>query len=325
MLVFLVTLPLLLAATDAPLAAGEPPSTETVTVDGGDVPTVAPALTKGLAPILAPELVADGGTQPMVADATLSVYKVDLPVEATVTAGSLALFLIVDFVVKPTLEGDISCRRPTGNGRCSPADLTAFDRYSVGRASKEWQAFGDVALYTSILLPVLYLGLESIALPTTEPWGDFGNDLLVVAEAMALTGAMQTLMKFAFRRPRPARYIEVDAPLSTFDQELSFPSGHTSLVAAATTALTTTIFLRHPKSQVRYVVLGGGVLLTALTAFSRVEAGQHFPTDVMVGALIGGFAGFAVPYLHRKEIPLTPTAGYNPVNGTTSFSLAGTF
>lgn len=298
---------------------------DTVTVDGGDVPTVAPKLTKDIATILAPELVPDGGVGPLVAPATLSVYRVDLPVEATVTAGSAALFLIVDLLIKPTLEGDISCRQPAGNGRCRATDLTSIDRYAVGRSSNEWQAFGDIALFASIALPVLYLGLESLALPTTDPWGDWGNDLLVVGEAMSLTAAMQTVMKFAFRRPRPARYIEVSAPLSTFDQELSFPSGHTALVAAATTALTTTVFLRHPKSKVRFVVLGAGVLLSGLTALSRVESGQHFPTDVIVGMMLGGFAGFAVPYLHRKELPVVPVASWDPSTGSSSFGLAGAF
>lgn len=315
------------AVPAAPASSGESHvEAEVLTVDGGEVPTVAgPATTEKLAPILAPELVHDGGTAPLIADATLSVYKVDLPVEATVTAGSLGLFLIVDLVIKPTLEGDISCRRPVGFGRCNPADLTAFDRYSVGRRSPEWQAFGDAALIAALAMPVVYFALESIVLPTTSPWGDFANDLLVVSEAMALTGAMQTIMKFAFRRPRPVRYEEVDVPLSTFDQELSFPSGHTALVAAATTALTTTVFLRHPKSQLRYFFAGGGILLTGLTALSRVESGQHFPTDVMVGMLIGGFAGFAVPYLHRKELPITPTVSFNPAQGGSTFGLAGTF
>ena len=44
-------------------------------------------------------------------------FDADATIEATVTAGSLGQFLIVDLVVKPTLEGDISCRRPIGNGR----------------------------------------------------------------------------------------------------------------------------------------------------------------------------------------------------------------
>ncbi len=306
-------------------AGPEDQSDLTVSPDGGDVPTVSRTLKDKLAPVLAPELVQDGGMDPLTAKPQLSVYKVDLPIEATITAASFGLYAVVDFLVKPTLEGDLSCRQPVGNGRCNPADLTAFDRYSVGRKSSEWQGFGDAALGVSIVMPIIYLGLESLALPTTEPWGDWANDLLVVGEAMALTAALQTILKFSFRRPRPVRYQDIDIPLAQFDQELSFPSGHTSLVTAATTAMTTTIFLRHPKSPVRWVVLGTGVLLSGLTAFSRVQAGQHFPTDVIVGLAVGAFGGFLVPYLHIKQPIVAPVVSVDPASGATHLSVVGHF
>lgn len=317
MLALIAAVPLLFAA------AAEKEPVHAHTPDGGHVPTVAPKLTPRLAPVLAPELVSDGGT--VAASPTLSVYDVDIPSEAVITGGSVALYVIVDFLIKPTLEGDVSCRQPIGNGRCNPDDLTGLDRLAVGKNSKEWKAFGDVTLTASLIAPIVYLGLESIVLPTVDPWGDWGGDLLVVSEAMALTGAVQVVMKFAFRRPRPVRYQDVEVPLSTFDQELSFPSGHVSLVAASTTALTTTVFLRHPESQVKYVVLGAGVLLTTLTAVSRVEAGQHFPTDVMIGSLVGGIAGFMVPWVHRRRYGLIPTASINPVTGESVLGLGGTF
>jgi membrane-associated phospholipid phosphatase len=97
------------------------------------------------------------------------------------------------------------------------------------------------------------------------------------------------------------------------------------MVASATTALTTTVFLRHPESPMRWVILGAGGALTGLTALARDEAGNHFPSDVIVGTFIGAFSGFVVPYLHRKKIPLTPTAGLNPMNGSTTFGLSGKF
>lgn len=300
-------------------------SDQTVTVDGGDVPTVSNTLKETFAPALAPEYVQDGGTGPLISKPNLSVYSVDLPIEATITAMSFGLYGVVEVFVKPTLEGDISCRRPIGNGRCNPADLTGFDRYAVGRSSAQWKAFGDVALAISIAMPVIYLGLESLALPTKGPWGDWANDLLVVGESMALTAALNTILKFSFRRPRPVRYQDVSTPLVEFDQELSFPSGHASLVTAATTAMTTTIFLRHPKSPVRWVVLGAGVVLSGLTAFSRVEAGQHFPTDVIVGMAVGAFAGFVVPYLHIKDPLVTPVVSVDPSRGAAHFGITGTF
>lgn len=320
-------LPLLLLTAALPGEGDEAPIH--VAVDGGVVPSaVGPKATEAVAKILAPELVSDGGTtlegtpEPVVAPTTLSVYNVDLPAEAAITAGSFGLYLMVDLLVKPSLEGDTSCRHPLGN-QCNPADLSSFDRYAVGKSSQAWTTFGDVALVTSILLPALYLGLESLTLPTKEPWGDWARDLLVVSEAIALTAGMDTVLKFAFRRPRPSRYLPVEQSAANFDAELSLPSGHVAMVTAATTALTTTIFFRHPESKVRYFALTAGILLSTMTAISRVESGWHFPTDVITGMVVGGFAGFMVPYLHRKSSKLRPSVAFNPATGTTMFAVSG--
>ncbi len=314
---------LLLAATPLP-DGGE---VLNVAPDGGVVRTLVPEATPGAAVLLAPELVPGPNEVVNLTPPSLSVYKVNFPAEAALTGGALGLALVIDLMVKPTLEGDVSCRQHVGNGRCNPADLWAVDRYAVGKVSKPWGLFSDVALYSSIALPVIYLGIESLVLPTNTPLRDWVGDLLVISEAMALTGVGQTVMKFAFRRPRPARYVEVDAATSSFDQELSFPSGHASMVAAATTALATTVFLRHPKSPVRFVLLAACVLLTVGTSFARVESGQHFPTDVIIGSMIGGFSGFIVPWLHkRRASPLVrPIAGFDPVTGASKIGVGGTF
>ncbi len=325
-------LALALAADPTPAQIKEAeskPATAVNVVDGGTVPIVAPSLTTGAAKILAPELATDGdlmldgGLEPIVAKPSLSVYEVDLPSEIAITGGALGLALMVDVVVKPSLQGDLSCRGGVGTVRCDPESLSGFDRYAVGKNSPGWAMFSDIELYASLMIPVLYLGLESIVLPTKTPWGDFFNDLVVVAESMALTASLTTVLKFSFRRPRPGRYLAVD-PSSAFDDELSLPSGHVSQITAALTAFTTTIFLRHPQSQVRFIALGASIVLSALSAIARVEAGKHFPTDVITGVVVGAFSGFVVPYLHRKKSPILPTAAFNPANGgSTTFGVVG--
>ena len=60
-----------------------------------------------------------------------------------------------------------------------------------------------------------------------------------------------------------------------------------------------------------------------MTGFARVESGNHFPTDAITGLLIGGFSGFVVPYLHRKESRIQPSIAYNATTGTTVLSLSG--
>ena len=38
-----------------------------------------------------------------------------------------------------------------------------------------------------------------------------------------------------------------------------------------------------------------------MTALCRVQAGQHFPSDVLVGSGIGVASGIAIPLLHRGD------------------------
>ena len=41
--------------------------------------------------------------------------------------------------------------------------------------------------------------------------------------------------------------------------------------------------------------------ITTFTAIERVRAGDHFPTDVIAGAIAGAGVGIIVPHLHRSE------------------------
>jgi membrane-associated phospholipid phosphatase len=328
-IISLVVLVLAVNPVVAPaLDAGAP--SRAVSIDGGDVPIVAPDLTSSVAKVLAPELVADGGVEsdggatPILAPETLSVYDVNLPAETAITAGLFSLYVMVDVLIKPSLGAGPNCLDFATTGQCNPADLSPFDRYAVGRESVPWTVFSDVALAVSLVAPLAYLALESLTLPTQQPFGDFFNDAMVMAESLALTATMQTVLKFAFRRPRPSNYLPGQGA-ANIDLQLSLPSGHAAMVAAATTALTTTIFLRHPDSQVRYVALTAGLALSVLTGFARVQAGFHFPTDAITALMLGGAVGFAVPILHRKASRLRPAVVLMPSSGLTLFTVSGDF
>lgn len=310
------------------LGAEPPPGVDAVATDGGTLPIAAPQITPSVAPFLAPEILVDAGVKSdggvtLVAAPSLSVYEVNLPIEAAITASTLGLALMVD-VIQPSLQGDVSCRNGIGEMRCDPNDLSPIDRYSVGKRSAEWKLASDATLYFAIGLPIAYLALESLALPSRTPWMDFFGDALVMAESIALTAALTTVLKYSFRRPRPGRYLSVD-PNTSFDAELSLPSGHVAMVTAATTAFTTTVFLRHPESMLRWVALGAGILLSALAGLGRIESGNHFFTDVLTGAFVGGFSGFVVPYWHRKTLPFTPQVSLNPTSGSATLSVSGNF
>lgn len=119
-------------------------------------------------------------------------------------------------------------------------------------------------------------------------------------ESALMSGAITELSKRAVRRPRPYLYGTNEAE-GTLDDSLSFFSGHTSWVGVTTFGLVHTLDIVHPQSPgLRMGMYGGATLLTLGEGALRVAAGKHFPSDVLVGALVGSSIGFLVPELHRN-------------------------
>jgi undecaprenyl-diphosphatase len=95
------------------------------------------------------------------------------------------------------------------------------------------------------------------------------------------------ILKNVVARVRPYDAYTYLIPLVNKPHDWSFPSGHTVNVFAAATA----IFLCHKKTGVI------ALILAALVAFSRLYVGVHYPTDVLVGAVIGILFALLVHYL----------------------------
>ena len=95
----------------------------------------------------------------------------------------------------------------------------------------------------------------------------------------------------------------------TDDPEGSFFSRHTSLAFASAVFLATTHDAYYPDSEARPYVWAGSLLAAAAVGWMRYEAGEHFPTDIIAGAVVGSAVGYAVPRLHRageKRLILIP-------------------
>jgi undecaprenyl-diphosphatase len=255
---------------------------------------------------------------PEAAGVTGSPYEVDPVVDVAVAAGGLATSALIG-IVKPSLAGGSSCAAHTPSGRCDPSGLNALDRTVVGNDSAGWRRTSDVGLYLALALPVAATALDVALGAGDARLAPFATDVLVMAEALAVSQVITDVTKLAVRRARPTQYRDAGR-VESVEQQMSFPSGHTSATAAAVTAYTVTFSLRHPDSPWRFAVAGAAVVLTSVTAWGRVAGGMHFYTDVIGGAVIGAAAGLAVPLAHRR-VRLTPVVG----PGSRGLALAGDF
>lgn len=121
-------------------------------------------------------------------------------------------------------------------------------------------------------------------------WGSQGLQyslsIAYVVLGCSLGTAIYKTLKHQTVRPRPYQVHQVirlgERPLDHF----SFPSGHTLHAVMAT------IVLAYIQPQLLFLMLP----FTVLVALSRMILGLHYPTDVLMGAVIGACVASAVIY-----------------------------
>jgi hypothetical protein len=133
-------------------------------------------------------------------------------------------------------------------------------------------------------------------------------DAMLYAESVSMTFAFTDMVKLAVRRPRPGAYRDAEAHKGevgytnpSTDSALSFFSGHASITAAVGATATYLAFTRSAHSARPWITLVAATALTSFVSIERVQAGKHFPTDVLAGAVAGAGFGVIVPHLHRVE------------------------
>jgi undecaprenyl-diphosphatase len=95
--------------------------------------------------------------------------------------------------------------------------------------------------------------------------------------AFAIERPVYFVLKNGFKRNRPQQALQNFRSVITPSDQFSFPSGHTSAACMVATLLA---YFFPAYLALLYVWV-------ALVAFSRVILGVHFPTDTLVGAVLG--------------------------------------
>lgn len=170
----------------------------------------------------------------------------------------------------------------------------------AGRGSDRLRAAAGVCMWVSAL---------SVA-DGDRQWEKRLGRLAVSYAGGVVTGAVTGVVKDAVGRERP-----------NSQDTTSFPSAHASRAFAYAAAC---------GRNLDETALPGGwiaglktaaTVVAGATAWARVEAGVHYPTDVLAGAALGNFLALAVhdAFLARPEAPVV---GFALVPGGAAFTVS---
>ncbi|MBC7720947.1 MAG: phosphatase PAP2 family protein [Pedobacter sp.] len=109
---------------------------------------------------------------------------------------------------------------------------------------------------------------------------------------LAINSIVTFGLKYSINRERPYdKYPLLINPYKIEDSR-SFPSGHTSTAFSVATSLS----LQYKKW---YVVVPAYVWASSV-GYSRLYLGEHYPSDVLVGAAVGAGSAWLSNYLNKK-------------------------
>ena len=199
---------------------------------------------------------------------------------------------------------------------CPRDGLPGFDRWAAAGFDAGTERAADVALAVALVAPL------TLAVWAAPDHAAALEDAARVVEAAAVAALLTQIAKISVGRPYPYVYGGASSPASDrtggwgggtgprwpeqADDGVnygSFWSGHTAVPVAAATAAATLFAARHPRSPWRWLVWGAGPALALTAGFLQVQAGNHFPSDVLAGALVGGLVGWGTATLHGLPPP----------------------
>ena len=212
----------------------------------------------------------------------------------TITATLGVAFLASETVLNDKLTSE----------NCGWCDVPGIDR--AARNTLAWNDTARANLISNIdayvVAPIVGLGLLIASDHDASP-ARLIDDLLPIAETVAISQIVTQVAKFTIRRQRPyAHYGTRTGPAG--EDNLSFWSGHSVLGFGITTSAGLVAHWRGYWTEP--YIWGAGIAISLSTEYFRIAADRHYLSDVFVGGLVGIGSGLLIPRLMRRDIKIVP-------------------
>jgi membrane-associated phospholipid phosphatase len=123
--------------------------------------------------------------------------------------------------------------------------------------------------------------------------GDQIQNAGVIAAAVVINFGITTALKYSINRERPfITYPDIINKTGKDISDPSFPSGHTSLAFT----LATSISLQYPK----WYIIVPAYTYAGTVGYSRMHLGAHYPSDVLVGAIVGTGSAYLTHIINNR-------------------------
>lgn len=199
--------------------------------------------------------------QPKVKTKTVLIMK---------TLFSLILIICISFQVTYSQNWDINLLKSVNNQYTE----------SVGK---------PMIVVTESITPVSLAAPVGIFIAGTIKKNDkLKYDAISIGVSQLFSSILTVGLKLGINRPRPSVTYPNDITKYSSAGSPSFPSGHTSMAFNVATAVT----LCYPK----WYVYIPAYLWAGSVGYSRMYLGVHYPSDVLVGAVIGSGTAILTEY-----------------------------
>ena len=214
------------------------------------------------------------------------IFKVDKTQFLAVTSGLLAIdlsnnYLDEKFIDKPTISELNALDKD---------DVSFFDRIAFQPYSKKLKDWSD---YTAIAA----IGVATYTAFDHDYWMD---NLMVFSEIMLAQSAFAKWTKTFSSRYRPFVY---DDKVS-FSKKREYNSQHSFFSMHSSTTFAASTFAYYYYSQNFGENIPTALLMyspSVATAVLRVASANHFPSDVVAGAVIGSGISYLICRIHRSD------------------------
>jgi len=188
--------------------------------------------------------------------------------------------------------------------------INGFDRGVAGRwdiqSKDRGKILKNIAIYLIPFSVLLYAG-------------GFRSRLIlffIFSEGYVLTEVLTGLAKGLVNRFRPFAYRTIDQmqllnveakekfleDIVEYDILNSFFSGDASIIAFAFVFFAYSFSVLYKESKSRNAVWIVTLIVVVLGCYFRTMSGKHFPTDVLMGAIVGMLVAFGIVMIHKKTL-----------------------